>query len=142
MNTPAVTTGVIVNIDFPDIKAALRFYEDGLGFQSWRMLFDGAVAELSAGATLVYLIEHASGTNAVVKPDIARNYTPHWTPVHLDVVVKDIESAIAKALAAGATRAGELSIREWGKVAPLRDPFGHAVCLLQFLGDGYDLVAD
>jgi uncharacterized glyoxalase superfamily protein PhnB len=133
---------VIVNIDVPDIGKALKFYEDGLGFVAIRTLFDGAVAELAADATKIYLIEQDPGSTAVPDSAISRSYAPHWTPVHLDVVVLDIETALAKALAAGATVSGGIRTHEWGKLAPIRDPFGHGVCLIQFHGGGYDLVAD
>jgi hypothetical protein len=29
----------------------------------------------------------------------------------------------------------------WGKIAMLADPFGHGVCLIQFVGRGYDEIA-
>ena len=131
---------VIVNIDVPDLRAARRFYETGLGFAFSRLLFDGAVAELTAGGTKLYLIEQEQGSTAVAGTAIARDYASHWTPVHLDVLVEDIEEALARALGAGAAQNGDIKAYRWGRLAPLRDPFGHGVCLLQFLGEGYDLV--
>ena len=32
-----------------------------------------------------------------------RDYGRHWTPVHLDIVVDDVDAAVARAVAAGAT---------------------------------------
>jgi lactoylglutathione lyase len=29
----------------------------------------------------------------------------------------------------------------WGRIAQLADPFGHGLCLIQFLGRGYDEIA-
>ncbi len=29
----------------------------------------------------------------------------------------------------------------WGKIAMLADPFGHGLCLIQFLNRGYDEIA-
>ena len=29
----------------------------------------------------------------------------------------------------------------WGKIAMLADPFGHGLCLIQFLNSGYDEIA-
>ena len=131
---------VIINIDVPDLQIARQFYETGLGFEFSRMLFEGAVAELTAAGNKLYLIEQKQGSTAVVGTAIARDYSSHWTPVHLDVLVEDIDVALANALGAGATQNGEINVYQWGKLATLRDPFGHGVCLLQFLGDGYDLV--
>lgn len=31
---------------------------------------------------------------------------------------------------------------EWGKLALMADPFGHGFCFLQFLGSGYDEIAE
>jgi len=134
--------GLIVNIDVPDLGAATLFYQNGLGFDLRRTLFDGTVAELSVDSVLVYLIEQAEGTKPVRNTSIVRSYESHWTPVHLDILVEDIEAALAKALAAGAIQSADVSVNDWGKLAPLRDPFGNGVCLLEFLDDGYDSVAD
>lgn len=131
---------VIINIDVPDLRTARRFYEVGLGFEFSRMLFDGSVAELTAAGTKLYLIEQKQGSTAVKGTAIARDYSSHWTPVHLDVLVEDIDVALANALDAGATLNCEINTYQWGKLAALRDPFGHGVCLLQFLREGYDLV--
>ncbi len=137
---------VIVNIDVPDLTAGRAFYEGGLGFGFVRLLFGGAVAELRAQGTGIYLIEQTAGSVALTGANegaaIRRDYGDHWTPVHLDVVVEDLDQALRRALAAGAVQCGEVAVRDWGKLAPLRDPFGHGVCLLQFLGAGYDQVAD
>jgi hypothetical protein len=29
----------------------------------------------------------------------------------------------------------------WGRIAHMADPFGHGLCLIQFLGCGYDEIA-
>ncbi|MGI9333327.1 MAG: VOC family protein [Gammaproteobacteria bacterium] len=132
--------GIIVNIDVPDVGLGRRFYEGGLGFEYSRSLFGGAVVELAAESTTVYLIQHDVGSRPVQGNPGTRDYSDHWTPVHLDVIVDDIDQALQRAIEAGARAVGEQQAREWGKLAPLRDPFGHGVCLLQFSGPGYDLV--
>jgi len=65
----------------------------------------------------------------------------HWTPVHLDVVVKDIDAAVQRALHAGATLEQEVRSSHWGKLALMADSFGHGFCLVQFVGRGYDEIA-
>ena len=151
--------GILINIDVPDLKRGIAFYEGGLGFTLLRTLFGGAVAEMARaeGGPRLYLIEAAEGSNAVPRPDTLRadtprtdasrtyaprTYSPHWTPVHLDIAVDDIDAALAQALAAGASRSGEAMARDWGTVVPLRDPFGHGLCLIRFREGGYDRVAD
>jgi Glyoxalase-like domain len=65
-----------------------------------------------------------------------------WTPVHLDFVVEEIESAVQGALAAGAQLEAAISTAKWGKLALMADPFGHGFCFIEFLGHGYDEIAD
>ena len=69
-------------------------------------------------------------------------YGRHWTPVHLDFVVADIESAVQRAIAGGALLEGTIATQKWGRLALMADPFGYGFCLLQFLGAGYDEIAD
>ena len=124
--------GILINIDVPDLKRGIAFYEGGLGFTLLRTLFGGAVAEMARaeGGPRLYLIEAAEGSNAVPRPDTLRadtprtdasrtyaprTYSPHWTPVHLDIAVDDIDAALAQALAAGRAGRG----RRWrGTGAP------------------------
>jgi len=95
--------------------------------------------ELSGWPAKVYLLLKRSGTTGAATDK--RRYERHWTPVHLDVVVDDIEAAMARALAAGATAEGDIRTSVWGRIIVLADPFGHGICLIQFLGRGYDEVA-
>ncbi len=67
-----------------------------------------------------------------------RHYDRHWTPVHLDFAVEDIEAAVARVVAAGATVEAQISQHPYGKLAVLADPFGHGFCFLQFEGGSYD----
>lgn len=70
-----------------------------------------------------------------------RDYQRHWTPVHLDFVVEDVHAAVRKATLAGATLEGDIHTCKWGRIAHLADPFGHGICLVEFLGRGYDEIA-
>ncbi len=135
-------SGFIVNIDVPNVQAGIEFYTTGLGFNLKRTLFERSVAELAMGEARVYLIEQQEGTQPIPDVDVARSFKRHWTPVHLDVIVDDIDAAVTKALEAGAVQSGERTIHSWGRLAPLSDPFGNGICLLQFSEGGYDSVAD
>ena len=53
-----------------------------------------------------------------------RSYQRHWTPVHLDVVVTDLDSAVSRAADAGARVEQDVRTAVWGKIAVLADPFG------------------
>lgn len=131
---------LIVNIDVDDLSRAVAFYEVGLGFRFVRHLFDGSVAEMTLGSTMIYLLEKAAGTPAAA--GAMRDYSRHWTPVHLDIVVDDLDAAIERAIAAGAAPEGAIGRHAWGRLAGFADPFGHGFCLLQFAADGYDAVAE
>jgi uncharacterized glyoxalase superfamily protein PhnB len=58
------------------------------------------------------------------------------------VVVPDIDAAVSRAIEAGATADGGIETHSWGRIAPMADPFGHGICFIQFLGRGYDEIAD
>ncbi|MEO6365922.1 MAG: VOC family protein, partial [Luteimonas sp.] len=70
-----------------------------------------------------------------------RDYARHWSPLHCDVVVDDLDDAIARAVAAGAIQEGATRETRWGRIVQLADPFGHGWCVIQFLGRGYDEIA-
>ena len=132
---------IVVNIDVDDLERAVAFYRDVLGLQTERWLFDGSVVEMTGASSKIHLLAKGPGSAASSEADIPRSYRRHWTPVHLDFAVEDVESAANRAVAAGATLEGEIQTFNWGRIATLSDPFGHGFCLLQFAGIGYDEVA-
>ena len=126
-----------VCVDVSDLEAAIAFYRDGLGLAPGRRLGKKWVEMLGASAPLDLLAEEP-GTLASPRSTAVRDYGRHWTPVHLDFVVPDLEAAVRRALAAGATVDREAQPRKWGRIATLADPFGNGLCLLEFRGRGYD----
>ena len=84
-------------------------------------------------------MEKAAGS--IGAADSRRSCQRHWTLVHLDVVVADLESAVSRAAGAGAGVERDVRTAAWGKIAVLADPFGHGLCLVQFLNRGYDELA-
>lgn len=131
--------GLLVNIDVPDLARAERFYVEAFGLVPGRR-FGASGVELTGWPAPIYLLEKPTGS--VGAGADARRYQRHWTPVHLDVTVDDLEAALARALAAGAVVEGDVRVDVWGKIVALADPFGHGVCLIEFLNRGYDEVAD
>lgn len=138
MDTP--TASFIVNLDVPDLAAAEDFYIRAFGLRIGRRLGPGAV-ELLGEPTPLYLLQNEAGSAATEVGDV-RDYERHWTPLHLDWVVDDIEAALVRAVAAGATLEQSVRERRWGRIAVLADPFGHGFCLIQFSGEGYDALAE
>jgi predicted enzyme related to lactoylglutathione lyase len=130
---------VLVNIDVEDLEQATQFYCAALGLRVGRR-FDGWT-ELVGAAAPIYLLPKAAGTPASPKSVQKWHYGRHWTPVHLDFVVKDVDEALARAKAAGATAESDVQTHAWGRIALLADPFGNGFCLLQFTGRGYDEIA-
>jgi predicted enzyme related to lactoylglutathione lyase len=129
---------LLINIDVPSLAEAVAFYVGAFDLVVTRRL--GGAAELSGLPVRLYLLEKPEGSiGAGADP---RRYARHWTPVHFDLVVDDLESALARAVAAGAKVESPIRVHVWGKIAILSDPFGNGFCLLQFLGRGYDEIAD
>jgi lactoylglutathione lyase len=129
---------LLVNIDVPDIAQAEAFCRDAFGLKTGRRLGEDCVEMLGAG-TPIYLLKKAAGTFGA--GNSIRDYARHWTPVHVDVVVDDLETALARALRAGAVQEGDIREADWGRIVQIADPSGHGWCLLQFLGRGYDEIA-
>lgn len=128
---------LLVNIDVPDLQQATAFYCAAFGLVRGRRLGDG-VMELRGAQAPIYLLEKAPGTESSGLGTQRRSYARHWSPVHLDFVVEDIDAAVVRVVAAGATVEQPVKTANWGKLAMLADPFGHGLCLVQFEGRGYD----
>ena len=128
---------VLINIDVPDLARAVAFYTEAFGL-SLRRRLGKQVAELSGWPVPVFLLEKQAGTTGAGAS--CRTYERHWTPVHLDIVVDDIGAAVARALGAGARVEQDVRTAVWGRISLLADPFGHGLCLIEFLNRGYDEV--
>ncbi len=136
----ATAHSFIVNIDVSDLAAAEVFYVAAFGLRIGRRLGAGAL-ELLGGPTPLYLLQNETGSAATEDGDV-RDYERHWTPVHLDWVVADIDAALARAITAGAILEQAVREHRWGRIAVLADPFGHGFCLIQFSGEGYDALVE
>lgn len=131
---------LLLNLDVPDLPAAAAFYRDGLGLSVGRVLFEGAVVEMLGAAVPLYLLQKNAATRPFPQAGVQRDYRRHWMPLHLDMVVADLDAALAQALGAGAQQEGEIQEYDWGRLVTLSDPFGHGLCFVQWRGKGYELV--
>lgn len=127
----------LINIDVDDLDRAIEFYRDAFGLHVGRRFGTDGV-EMLGGNAPVYLLVKEPGTRAAEPLAQKRRYERHWTPLHLDMVVDDVEAAVQRAVAAGAKLESEIRVNNWGAIAGLSDPFGHGFCLLEFRGRGYD----
>lgn len=129
---------ILLNIDVPTLSEGERFYTSAFGLIPGRSLGE-KVLELLGWPVPVYLLEKPEGTiGASIQQ---RDYGRHWTPLHFDVAVPDINDAVSRALASGATLEIDTSETSYGRIAMLADPFGHGFCLIEFNSEGYDAIA-
>jgi predicted enzyme related to lactoylglutathione lyase len=145
-------SGFIVNVDVDDLARAIAFYTLAFELRVGRTFGAGQAGVELIGSSLttgttgtsvpMYFLVKAAGTQPAPGSVSARDYARHWTPVHLDFIVDDIRAAVARVEAAGATRESEIETHGYGLFAQYADPFGNGFCLIQFIGGGYDAIAD
>lgn len=133
-----MSVSILVNLDVPDLAAAEALYTTAFGLRAGRRFGAAGVELLGAQAPVYLLVKPAGSTAAATRP---RDYARHWMPCHLDVVVDDLDAALARALGAGFVQEGDVREAAWGRIVQIADPLGHGWCLLQFLGRGYDAIA-
>jgi predicted enzyme related to lactoylglutathione lyase len=135
-----MTTTLLVNIDVDDLHKATDFYCKAFNLSVGRRFGSDSI-ELLGASSPIYLLVKPNGTVASATSRHLRSYARHWTPVHLDFLVDEIEGAVDRARNAGARLEAQIKTNNWGKIAMLADPFGHGICLIQFIGRGYDEIA-
>ncbi len=133
--------GLLLNIDVPDIEAGIAFYTAAFGLAVGRR-FGADFVELIGLEAPLYLLRKDEGTAIGPAGGDLRRYARHWSPIHPDIVVADLDAAAARAIAAGAVQEGETCDAPYGRLAMFADPFGHGFCLIEFNAEGYDAIAD
>ena len=110
-----------VAIEAPDPKALANFYSELLG---WPVTHEEpGTAILAAPEGSIYVVfQEASGYEAPEWPPLPGKQRPM---MHLDFQVDDLDSAVADAVALGATVAGH---QPQQNVRVLLDPAGHPFC--------------
>jgi predicted enzyme related to lactoylglutathione lyase len=130
-----MTIKLVVNIDVDDLDRAIEFYRSAFGLRlGWQK---EGIAEMLGASSTIYLLGKPAGSLASPTTSQRRNYQRHWTPVHVDFVVNDINVSVQKARTAGALLEGDIETHEWGHIAKMADPFGNGFCLIEFIGRGY-----
>ena len=131
-----VTLQLRVCIDVDDLQKGIAVYPSALGLTLGRRLGQSWAELLGAPVPLDLLAEKA-GTAPAPGVGSVRDYGRHWTPVHLDWPVADLDAAVRRAETAGAHLEGPVREKKWGRLAVLADPFGNGFCLLELRGRGY-----
>ena len=127
---------ISVNIDVPDLEAAIEFYRLALGLHLGRRLFEGSVAEMLGASSKIYLLMKPAGDSVSSVARLPRDYDRHWTPVHLDFIVDDVSAAVERAVACGAKLESNIQSFAWGRLAVLSDPLGmDSACCSSLIGD-------
>ncbi len=134
-------TQLLVCVDVDDATEAEAFYVNGLGLHVGRR-FGGATELLGATSPLHLLQKEPGSTPVSGHESIKRSYSPHWSPVHLDFVVDNLDVALNLAVGAGARLENGPLDQPYGRIATLRDPFSHGFCLIQMSAKRYDALLE
>ena len=119
---------VSICIDVPDIEKATTFYTKVLGCEVIAQKDNST--EMEVENSTIYLIEKAENSNPLIDGFDSRRYTRHWTPVHLDFHVPDMDKAISLLTEFGGKLEGKEE-GDWGVAAFCADPFGNGFCMLK-----------
>lgn len=120
---------ISVCIDVSEMKKAIKFYTQALGCQLIKEADE--YTELSFDGLRVYLAARENDSNPLVKGEAVRSFERHWTPVHLDFHVSDIDRCISSIIELGGQKEGGSS-GNWGTAAFCADPFGNGFCVMEY----------
>jgi predicted enzyme related to lactoylglutathione lyase len=126
-------------IEVADLERGITFYRDTLGLTLKRRLRPSWV-ELEGANVPIFLIGNRPPIADLGGKKVPRSYERHWTPVHLDFIVPDLDQTIARALEYGASLDREVQDREYGRIANMADPLGNGFDLIEFAPGGYDVL--
>jgi predicted enzyme related to lactoylglutathione lyase len=113
-----------VSIDVSNLKEAENFYIEALGCKKLRD--QGDMSVIAVDNCDIYLQEKEAGSKPIPSgfDEIERQYSRHWTPVHLDFLAENVDEIVEKVLKLGGKHEGGES-GEWGSIAYCVDPFGN-----------------
>jgi predicted enzyme related to lactoylglutathione lyase len=128
-STPIARPTVHLSIDVPILDAGIRFYASVFGFREKARPFP-TMAILDANNVTVCMHEKPAGTKSSPRGSDARRYERHWTPVHIDVHVADLDAVLDKIRAEGGLIETEFRNQGPKPVAFCSDPFGNGFCVI------------
>jgi len=126
-------------IDVADPERAIAFYCDGLGLTVKRRL-DRDWIELAGAAIPIFLLSNRPAIVDLGSTKAPRRFDRHWTPVHLDFIVSELDVTVSRLKEKGGTLDRAIEAKEYGRIAYMADPFGNGFDLIEFSGSGYDSV--
>jgi predicted enzyme related to lactoylglutathione lyase len=118
-----------VSIDVPKLEDGLSFYRDALGLiEIARPIATYAI--LKCGDAQIGIMEKTAGTKPAQGSEDLRRYERHWTPVHIDFHVDDLDAVLARAVKAGAKCEHKFEMPGRPPIAFCSDPFGNGFCIV------------
>ena len=127
-------------IEVTEPARGIAFYCDGLGLTVRRHLSPRWI-ELAGANLPIFLLANRSEVADLGTTIAKRDHGRHWTPVHLDFIVSDLDAMVARLMALGGTLDRAVKDREYGRIANMADPFGNGFDLIEFSGSGYEGVS-
>ena len=101
---------VHVYIEVTELPDGINFYCGGLGFALKRRLSPTWV-ELAGANLPIYLLANRPTLADLGSKQAVRSYERHWTPVHLDFIVEDLDQMVAQLISLGASLDRDIRIR-------------------------------
>jgi predicted enzyme related to lactoylglutathione lyase len=127
-------------IEVADMERGIDFYCNALGLTLRRRLRPTWV-ELAGANVPLFLLGNRPPVADLGARKVPRDFERHWTPVHLDFVVRDLDEAVGRCRRCGASLDRPPQLREYGRIANMADPFGNGFDLIEFASSGYDALA-
>jgi predicted enzyme related to lactoylglutathione lyase len=127
-------------IEVTEAARGIEFYCDGLGLTVKRRLSPRWI-ELAGADIPIFLLAGRPAVADLGSVTAARSFERHWTPVHLDFIVRDLDSMVSRLTRLGGALDRAIKTREYGRIANMADPFGNGFDLIEFSGSGYDAVS-
>ena len=127
-------------IEVADLERGVAFYCGGIGLALKRRLGPSWI-ELEGANLPIFLLGNRAPVAELGQTSQRRDFGRHWTPVHLDFIVSDLDAAVARLVALGATLDRPVQSADYGRMANMADPFGNGFDLIEFSGPGYDHVS-
>jgi hypothetical protein len=97
--------------------------------------------ELDGASLPIFLLADRPAVADLGSRQVERSYERHWTPVHLDFIVSDLDATVARLSALGGSLDRAIKLREYERIGNMADPFDNGFDLIEFSGAGYDAVA-
>jgi len=104
-------------IEVADLERGIAFYGGTLGLTLKRRL-SATWVELQGASVPIFLLGNRPPVADLGGKKVRRSFERHWTPVHLDFIVDDLDVTVARALELGASLERGVQNREYGRIAP------------------------